>query len=191
MAPDHSFDQLMARLRAGDDEAAARVFHRFAQRLIALARSRLDGRLRQKVDPEDVLQSVFKSFFFRQAQGQFELAGWDSLWSLLTLITLRKCHRWREHFQTGQRNVDAEVFSVEVLAHEPTAEEAAILTEIVEQIMHGLESRERDMVMLSLQGYTATEISEHVGRTRRTVQRVLQRVRHRLERLQNESAQGR
>jgi hypothetical protein len=44
------------------------------------------------------------------------------------------------------------------------------------------------MVTLSLQGYTVAEIS---GRTRRTVQRVSQRIRHRLERLQSEDAQER
>ena len=36
------------------------------------------------------MQSVFKSFFVRQGQGQFELDNWDSLWGLLVRITLRK-----------------------------------------------------------------------------------------------------
>jgi hypothetical protein len=40
------------------------------------------------------------------------------------------------------------------------------------------------MRRLSLQGY----ISDQVGRTHRTVQRVLHRVRHRLERLQSQDA---
>ena len=52
----------MARLRAGDNAAAAEVFRRFANRLIGLARTHLDARVRQKVDPEDVMQSALKSF---------------------------------------------------------------------------------------------------------------------------------
>ena len=36
--PDHAFDDLMTRLRAGDDAAAAEVFRRFTHRLIGLAR---------------------------------------------------------------------------------------------------------------------------------------------------------
>ena len=56
MADERSFDDLMARLRAGDADAARSVFERYTERLIALARSRLGKRLRQKVDPEDVLQ---------------------------------------------------------------------------------------------------------------------------------------
>src|SRR5690242_9456367 len=61
VASEPSFADLMARLRAGDDAAAAALFQRFATRLIALARGRLDGLVRRKVDPEDVVQSVFRS----------------------------------------------------------------------------------------------------------------------------------
>jgi DNA-directed RNA polymerase specialized sigma24 family protein len=48
-----------------DEQAARENFDRFARRLIGLARTRLDRRIRQKIDPEDVVQSVFRSFFTR------------------------------------------------------------------------------------------------------------------------------
>jgi hypothetical protein len=69
MQPDDSFAGLMARLDAGDNDAAAEVLDRFTHRLIALARLRLDARLRQKVG----------------------LHNWKALWSVLALITARKC----------------------------------------------------------------------------------------------------
>ena len=56
----------MGRLRSGEDEAAREVFVRFAARLAGLARRHLDVRLAVKVDPEDVVQSAYKSFFVRQ-----------------------------------------------------------------------------------------------------------------------------
>jgi RNA polymerase sigma-70 factor (ECF subfamily) len=192
MTEDRSFAAVMHRLRAGD-EAAAEVFHRFAGRLIALARTHLDGRLRQKVDPEDVLQSVYKSFFLRHAQGQLNPHDWDSLWSLLTVITVRKCGRWRERFQAGRRDVHAEVAlqapadesggGWEALAGDPTPSEAAVLAETVEELPRGLEGRDRDIVALTLQGYTAAEISAQLRRPERTVYRVLGRVKKRARRL--------
>ena len=76
MPQSESFDDVMGRLRAGDQSAAAtEIFQRFARRLIGLARTRLDDRVRSKVDAEDVLQSVFRSFFVRQAVGWHAQSG--------------------------------------------------------------------------------------------------------------------
>src|SRR5437773_8401023 len=99
MAASDSFGDLMARLTAGDDAAATVLFRRYAQRLIALARHRLDAALPHKEDAEDVVQSVFRSFFTRHRGGQILLADWDSLWSLLTLITVRKCVNRIQYFR--------------------------------------------------------------------------------------------
>ena len=57
---------------------AARMLMPLAKSVVQdMARLRLDSRIRQKVDPEDVLQSVYKSFFLRCGAGQFDLSGWD------------------------------------------------------------------------------------------------------------------
>src|SRR5262249_58739563 len=98
-----SFAALVGRLHTGDPEAAAQVFHRFAERLVGLASSRLARVLRPKAEPEDVVQSVFRSFFARQRQGQFDLRGWDHPWDLLVLVTLRKCCNRAEFFEAARR----------------------------------------------------------------------------------------
>jgi RNA polymerase sigma-70 factor (ECF subfamily) len=191
MSPDDSFQVLMSRLRDRDDEAAAAVFRRFAVRLIALARSRLDPALRQKIDPEDVLQSVYRSFFVRQGEGEFDLDSWDSLWSVLTLITLRKCANQISHYRAACRDVRREVSlgaasepASDVLAGDPSPSEAAVLTEVVEEMLRGSEERDREIVTLHLQGYSIPEISAEVGWAERTVHRTLDRVRKRLRREQ-------
>jgi RNA polymerase sigma-70 factor (ECF subfamily) len=195
MPPEPSFEELMVRLRQGDEAAARHIFEEYAERLIALARSRLGQRLQQKVDPEDVLQSVYRSFFTRHARGQLQLEGWDGLWGMLTVITLRKCGRWVERFTSQKRNIAAEVSPAgdgdsasgwEAVARDPTPVEAAILAETVEHLIAGLEGRERDIVALCLQGWTVPEISARVGRTRRTVQRVLKRAQEHLQRLRDD-----
>jgi RNA polymerase sigma-70 factor (ECF subfamily) len=192
MGPQDSFQDVIGRLRGGSDEAARRVFERFAQRLLGFARGRLDAQLRRKVDAEDVVQSVFKSFFRRDADGQFELDGWDGLWSLLTVLTVRKCANQAKHYRRQGRDLGREVGGAdyETLARDPTPEEAAMLVDTVEQVMRGLGEREREMVALALQGLAAPEIAERVGRAQRTVRRVLDQVRHRLERLGEEESQA-
>jgi RNA polymerase sigma-70 factor, ECF subfamily len=189
MSPAPSFDQLMAQLRAGSEDAARRVFDEFAGRLIALARRRLGGPIRQKIDPEDVLLSAYRSFFSRQARGELKPDSWDSLWALLAVITLRKCSRWVERFQAARRNLNAEVAPAatdSAAAWEPTApgpgpDEEAAFNETLEALLAGLETRDRGIVTRALQGATVAEISTEVGRTRRTVQRVLARVKDLLE----------
>lgn len=186
-----SFDELQAGLKAGDQKAARELFTRFATRLVGLARSRLDTRLRQKVDPEDVVQSVYKSFFVRAANDQFDFKTWNSLWTILAVITLRKCGHRIEHFRAACRDVrreqasaansDDSLASFEAIAREPEPTEAAELTETLEHVMQQLNDRERLMLTLRLQGFSTNEIAAQVQRTDRTVRLVLERIRKLLE----------
>ena len=98
---------LMARLRAGDDDAAAMVFRRFTHRLIALARTQLETTSQARADVEDVVQSAYKSFFSRYGQGQFHFDDWDDLWGLLTIITLRKCSNRRTYLHARRHDMPA------------------------------------------------------------------------------------
>jgi RNA polymerase sigma-70 factor (ECF subfamily) len=200
MAPNPSFDDLMARLRTGDDEAAAQVFNRFANRLIVLARQRLGPRIRQKLDPEDVLQSVFRSFFVHQAAGQITgLESWDSLWAMLVVITLRKCGRQIKFYRSASRDVRREIPVLGAdsdsssdggtSSDEPTPSEAAMLAETVEQLMNDLDERHRAILTLGLQGFSARDISEKLHCTERMAYRVLDRVKEKLQALRNEEEQ--
>jgi RNA polymerase sigma-70 factor, ECF subfamily len=193
MPDNDSFADLMARLRIGEGGAAREVFERYARALVALARERLSAGLRKKVDPEDVVQSVYRSFFVRYGAGQFDLEAWSDLWSLLTVITLRKCLNQVKYHQRERRRASREVplaprgddsaAGWEVPDREPTPEEAAVLTETVEGLLRDLGPAEREIIELSLQGHTAPEIKQRLGRSERTVRRVRERVRHRLERV--------
>jgi RNA polymerase sigma-70 factor (ECF subfamily) len=194
MSPDRSFLDLMARLQAGEDAAARQLFERFRDRLMALARDRLSKRLAGKLDSEDVVQSVFKSFFVGHRAGEFKLESWNELWGLLTIITLRKCINRVEYFQAGRRAIEREVSlqapggpdasSLAVLDREPSPLEAAILTETIEQLLRGFDADDRQVIQLALQGYTIEEISAQLGRAERTVRRLRKRLEHRLTRLQ-------
>jgi RNA polymerase sigma-70 factor (ECF subfamily) len=190
--PDGSFAAVAARLQAGDPAAAAEIFRRFAHGLIVLARRHLDARLRAKVDPEDIQQSVLKSFFHRHALGEFDLHDWNSLWGLLTRITLRKCGHQLEAYLAQCRDVQRErrllavadsAASWQALARDPSPSEAAVLTEAVQLLLEGLRQRDREIVSLRLQGHSSDEICTLLHRPRRTVYRVLTRADEQLKRL--------
>jgi RNA polymerase sigma-70 factor (ECF subfamily) len=194
MAHDKEFSCLMSRLRSGEDAAAREVFERFVSRLVALTRTRFNRLLTRKVDPEDVVQSVFKSFFIRHQAGNLVVDGWDSLWKLLTVITLRKCADRAEYLLATRRNAAREVSGPDgrsgsdgwwvALDRQPQPEEAVILAEIVEDLFRDVSAHERPVLELSLQGYTAREISIQLGRAERSVRRLREHIRKRLERLQ-------
>jgi RNA polymerase sigma-70 factor (ECF subfamily) len=196
MDPEQSFALMIGRLRAGDDAAAGEIVSRFSRRLAGLARSRMGGQMRQKMDAEDVLQSVFKSFFVRHADGQFEPTGWDNLWTLLSVIAVRKCCKHWTFYQADCRDVDRESSAGggssatwEPFDREPTPDEAAAVADTVEQLMRGLDNRGREILSLRLQGRLVEEIGEEVGCAERTVRRVLDRVKSRLQELE-EAASG-
>jgi RNA polymerase sigma-70 factor (ECF subfamily) len=187
MHADSDLAGLLDRLRTGDQDAAALLFHRFAHRLIGLARLHLGQRLRPKIDPDDILQSAFKSFFCRFADGQFQLDSWDGLWSLLVVITLRKCGHKVEHYRAACRDAAREVVlfpedswpNWRAVARAPRPEQGVLLAELVETVMRSLKDDcQRRIFELTLQGCSCAEIATQVGRTERTVYRVQQRIRN-------------
>ena len=181
---------LMARWRGGDQDAAQELFARYAERLRALARSRLSARLARHVDPEDVVQSAYRSFFTGARAGRYSLRRSGDLWRLLAAITLHKVQRQVEHRTAGKRAAGRKLPPAEesgpfgppdkALAREPTPEEAAALTDTLERMFRGLEPLQRRMVELRLQGCALDEIAAAVQRSERTVRRLLELMKQRL-----------
>jgi RNA polymerase sigma-70 factor, ECF subfamily len=190
-----SFAEFLAKLQRDDDAAAQEIFGRFTHQLIALALRHIDAGLRYKVEAEDVVQSAYKSFFFRYDAGNLNVVNWNSLWGLLTLITVRKCAERAAYHRAERRDAAREVASppgdeaawLEPFSREPTPVEAAALNETLERLLGGLDEDERPVLELSLQGFTTKEISERLGRAERTVRLLRENVRHRLEQMQSES----
>lgn len=179
------------------DEGLRALFAQFTLRLIGLARAHLGARLRNKVDPEDVVQSAYKSFYLRYEGETVISQGSEALWSLLTLITVRKCADRARYHQADCRDVarealpprdDESALRQEPFGREPTPVEAAMLSETVEQLLADLDEQERPILELSLQGYSTREIGERLGRAERTVRLLRERVRHRLEQMRSESS---
>jgi RNA polymerase sigma-70 factor (ECF subfamily) len=189
-----SFADFLTRLKTRDDTAAGELFARFVHQLIGLAHRHIDAGFRHKIDPEDVVQSAYKSFFVRYGVGKLEAVNWNSLWGLLALITVRKCAERAAYHQAECRDANREMAApanddgprLEPFGREPTPSEAAQLSETIEQLLRSLDEDERPILELSLQGFTTREISEKLGRAERTVRLLREGIRHRLERMQRE-----
>lgn len=190
---DKLFHQLMEQLRSGDQDTAGMVFNMYARRLIGLASARLPGPVRSKEDPEDAVMSAFKSFFFRQKKGEFQPEDWDELSTLLTYLTVCKVDRRIRKYLTGKRDVrresapaageDGEASDIDAAAPDPTPAEAAMLAETLQELMARLDPTDQRILTLRLQGYTTSEIAVEVGRSERTVFRVLDHIRDHVRRL--------
>lgn len=189
---DEAASDLLERWRAGDEGAAAELFRRYADRLIGLARSRLPAQVAARLDPEDVVQSVYRTFFAAARAGQYDISRGGDLWRLLVTITLRKLYNQIGRNVAARRSVGREQLLAEVddvpglpdehmLAREPSPLEAVALTDELEQLMRRLEPVQRRMLELRLQGYDLNEIAAATRRSQRTVRRVLDGIKSDLE----------
>lgn len=177
---------LVERWRAGDQDAARLLFDRYAQRLTALAEDHLSRKLAGRLDGEDVVQSVFRTFFRRSAEGEFRIDQSTALWQLLVKITLCKVRSKARFHTAARRNVDAESRREieyglpDMLGAEPGPTEAAELVDEIETLLDGLPDVHGEILALRLAGHTVTDIAKQVGLSRQGVYRVLDLMQDRM-----------
>lgn len=179
MDPDNedNWIQDVIQLRDGYDTAAV---ERFSDRLLRLASSRLPQRLQRRVDPEDIVQSVFRSFFARHQAGKFEFADVPDIWRLLAAITYHKVQRSIRHHGQQQRDVQREIpfeESESIRDVSPTASSIVMMMEFLDRILNELPETHQEMVRLRLEGRSIEEIAETTNVSTRTVLRALRLVR--------------
>jgi RNA polymerase sigma-70 factor (ECF subfamily) len=186
LAPDSSAN-LLAQWQAGDQQAAAKLWRRYATQLLGLTRKWLSAEMARHLDPEDVVQSVYRSFFAVARSEAFVLRHSGDLWRLLVTITRHKLHdEFRRQGRLKRRPGAGTVtglggFEAELMAHQPTPVEAAALADELKVALAGLDAEQRRMVELRLLGYKLEEIARASGHHERTVRRVLRRVREHLQ----------
>jgi len=180
------------RWQAGDEQAAAQLYHRYVERLVAVARRRLSSKLAARLDAEDIVQSVFRSFFGRAQQGKFVFKEADDIWKLLVQITIHKTLKQVDFHRRGKRDAGVEVASsapqgnllLTYLARDPTPEEAAIFMDELEHYLQRLRPEDRQIIEMRLEGYESLEIAAKLGISDRKIRRLLERMRGQAEKEQ-------
>ena len=171
--------------RAGNEGAARQLFEAYAEKLMALARRRISQRLASRLDPEDIVQSVFRTFFHRAREGEFSFHDQDDLAKLLVRITVHKTLRKVAFHKAEKRNAvretgqgaESQACWEELLDAEPSPDEAVTFLDQLENFLSQLQPMERQILEMRLQGYTNDEISEKLNIYDRKIRRVLERVR--------------
>lgn len=174
---------LLARVRQGSEGAATALHTRYAQQLLALARARTGGDLAARVDAEDIVQSVFGSFFRGASQGLYDAPTGEEIWGLLLVMALNKIRVKGRHHRAVKRDVRRTVGGDAIEGIEPpTTDEAAetLLKMVVEESLGRLPESHRQVVQLRLEGFEVREIAEKTGKSMRSTERILQDLRTRL-----------
>ncbi len=182
MATDKS---LLTRYRRGDDDAATELYLRYADRLRALATHQTSSQLQQRVDADDMVQSVFRTFFRRAAIGQYDIPEGDELWKLLLVIGLNKIRYAGVYHRADKRDV-TKTTSAEgmqfTLTTQRGGDEVAlnVLRLTIDEMLEPLPAIVREIVQLRIAGHEINDISQSTGRSKRSVERILQEFRQKL-----------
>jgi RNA polymerase sigma-70 factor, ECF subfamily len=185
---------LLVELRNGDELAAAQLYQRYAHRLKALAEKKTGKDLANRFDSEDVIQSVFRSFFERARNGLYDVPTGGDLWPLLLVIALQKVRAYGTHHRAGRRDVRRERGSddqetVHLASQRFKLEEPqSLLKLIAEETLELLPALHRQVASWRLEGYDHQEIAKKTGRSKRTIERIFQECRVILQQLLTESA---
>lgn len=168
----------MDRLRAGDEVASVQIVDGFTERLLRLVHGRISASLGRRVDPEDVVQSVFRSFFRRS--GEFELERSGDLWRLLAAMAIKKVRKQAGRHEAAKRDfrkdVDLLAAAGTTAEREPTADHVVAVEEILTQLLLQLPSEHRRAFEMRLEGDSITKISHDLQKSQRTVRRILQSI---------------
>jgi RNA polymerase sigma-70 factor (ECF subfamily) len=121
--PDPSpFQELVRRVRGGENEAASELVARYGPAIRRAVRVRLvDQRLRRLFDSTDICQSVLGSFFVRAALGQYDLSTPGQLQNLLVAIARNKLADMAKRQRADCRDVGRDR-GLDVAEQQPAAE---------------------------------------------------------------------
>ena len=191
---DDDVTQWIRQLAEGDELAAQKIWDRYCEQLVRLARKRLGDSPRRVADEEDAALSALHSFFRGSAAGRFpQLGDRHDLWRLLVTITTRKVLAQKRHERRKKRGGGAvrgeSAFAAgdssgrgggieQILGKEPTPGFLAQVTDQYERLLDRLPDESlRKITLYRLEGYSSREIAQELDCAPRTVERKLERIR--------------
>jgi RNA polymerase sigma factor (sigma-70 family) len=171
------------------DEAARQLWLRFSGRLAGVVRRRLDARILRRAGEDDVLQSLFASFFAAAPGPDGPPKDRAQLWGLLVRFTMCKVankvdyHRAQRRDIYRERPLETPAGSGSIGPADPLdeqrlgPEDEAIAREEFHRTLAALPADLREVFNWRLEGYTNAEVAAKIGRSERMVELKLKTIR--------------
>lgn len=196
--------RLLARLKSGDESAASEILRRYEAQVRLVVRRCLPRVLRSRFDSQDIMQSVWRSFFQRlrgepvddshgisdqDAEAALEFHESSQLFAFLSRMARNKVidQYRRETTQKADIHRMQTIHAAAGTEVDPAdgGESAAELVEAADELSlwRSMVPADRQaLIDLKADGHSSKEIGDKLGISERTVQRVLEDLRERLER---------
>ncbi|MDA7978655.1 MAG: protein kinase [Pirellulales bacterium] len=174
--------QLLLRQLAGEDATAEQeLFTRYAERIRALAATKLSRHAAADTDAEDITQSALQCFFAGARDGRWTYTNPGDLWRLLAGIVINKCKAFHRRQMTLRRDIRRErplnvrqgLSNVELSPPASHPSDRVLLWEAASVIFRALSSEEHELVKLKLGSASTEEISQALNVSVRSARRKL------------------
>jgi RNA polymerase sigma-70 factor (ECF subfamily) len=180
MAETNSFQDLIRRIRAGEEAAAAELVQRYEPAIRRAARIRLaHSKLRRLLDSTDISQSVFASFFVRAALGQYELDTPEHLLSLLVTMSRNKLADHARQQAAARRDYrrarNGGYVGAKGSAVDPSPRQQVATSELVREFRRRLSQEERCLAEQRARGRSWADIAAEEGGTGEALRKKLAR----------------
>jgi RNA polymerase sigma factor (sigma-70 family) len=178
-SPDtHSVTQLICAVQEGRTSAVGPLLAVYFDRLVQLARRRLQGLPGMANYDEDVALRCFYSVYrgVQDPQRPLPVTGRDDLWRVLASRTIYRAIDLIRRHRPGE--VPGEHDLEQLLAGEPTPDQAAAMADECRRLLDLLEEPElRQIALWKVEGYTNEEIAARMDCVPRTIERRIRRIR--------------
>ncbi|MBN2473962.1 MAG: RNA polymerase subunit sigma-70 [Pirellulales bacterium] len=181
-------------LKEGDQLAAQKLWERYFDQLVRLARRKLAGSSRRVADEEDVALIAFDGFCRAATRGCFpQLRDRDDLWRLLVSITAWRAadqiHHQRRQKRGGGKprgggvsapgRFDSSTPEIDqIVGQMPTPEFAALAAEEFQRLLDLLDDETLCRLALwKMEGFSNGEIADRLDCSLRTIERKLHLIR--------------
>ena len=192
MPNEPDISDLIARAKAGDETAIREFLSRFEPEVRMMVRGRLPRMLRTQFDSMDFVQAVWQSFFadLQSSSRQFEnvhhlrgfLAGVarNKVYEEHRRLTRTKKHALAREQSLYVRRGSREV-ELALISPEPTPSQAVQASDRLAQLVARCSPLEAQIITLRHQEMTFDEIARRTGVSERSVRRIIDEARERME----------